>query len=136
MDCRRCRFCKDLPKYGGPGKVRQKCIARQCLRRSKILYTEESLQAGRPVLQEDMAAELRALGISIPQINDPMFFIEDIGAEEGTDPAAAEGAKESVVLINAIHVCLFVYLSSFHFCCCCCLFLGGFLGWGEELKLV
>ena len=135
MDCRRCRFCKDLPKYGGPGKVRQKCIARQCLRRSKILYTEESLQAGRPVLQEDMAAELRALGISIPQINDPMFFIEDIGAEEGTDPAAAEGAKESVVLINAIHVCLFVYLSSFHFCCCC-LFLGGFLGWGEELKLV
>ena len=28
-DCRACRFCKDMRKFGGPGKLRQKCIARQ-----------------------------------------------------------------------------------------------------------
>ena len=39
-DCRQCKFCKDLPKYGGPGRARQKCIKRQCLFLSKILQQE------------------------------------------------------------------------------------------------
>ena len=52
-----------MPKYGGPGKARQKCIKRQCLRLSRILYTEDPLQSGSsPALQQDMAAELMAVG--------------------------------------------------------------------------
>jgi len=95
-DCRRCRFCKDLPKYGGPGKIRQKCIARQCLRRSKILYSEESLLAGRLVLQEEMAAEFRALGMSIPQLDDPQFLFEQTKDEDGLSVVSVDGMKESV----------------------------------------
>merc|ERR1712048_915835 len=29
-DCRKCDYCKDSRKYGGPGKLRQKCRVRQC----------------------------------------------------------------------------------------------------------
>ena len=41
-DCRKCRFCCDMKKYGGPGKLRQKCIKRQCLKLSRILYQDDS----------------------------------------------------------------------------------------------
>ncbi|GAB6021469.1 CXXC-type zinc finger protein 1 [Chamberlinius hualienensis] len=30
-DCGRCDFCKDMRKFGGPNKIRQKCRQRQCL---------------------------------------------------------------------------------------------------------
>ncbi|KAL5013580.1 hypothetical protein ScPMuIL_007850 [Solemya velum] len=29
-DCRRCDFCKDMKKFGGPNRIRQKCRLRQC----------------------------------------------------------------------------------------------------------
>lgn len=97
MDCRRCRFCKDLPKYGGPGKARQKCIMRQCLRLSKILYTEESLLTGKLVFQEEMAAELKGLGMSLPQIDDPQFFYALGGGVDVSDGAAAEDEERGSV---------------------------------------
>lgn len=31
-DCQECSFCKDMKKYGGPGRAKQSCISRQCLR--------------------------------------------------------------------------------------------------------
>lgn len=30
-DCARCDYCKDMKKFGGPNKIRQKCRLRQCL---------------------------------------------------------------------------------------------------------
>ncbi|XP_060587380.1 lysine-specific demethylase 2A-like isoform X2 [Ruditapes philippinarum] len=30
-DCMECNFCKDMRKYGGPGRAKQSCISRQCL---------------------------------------------------------------------------------------------------------
>lgn len=44
--------------------MRQKCIKRQCLLLSRILYMEDPLQkvSSSPALQQDMAAELRAAG--------------------------------------------------------------------------
>ncbi|XP_066913903.1 CXXC-type zinc finger protein 1-like [Clytia hemisphaerica] len=36
-DCSTCDYCKDMRKYGGPGKLRQKCRLRQCHNLSKIL---------------------------------------------------------------------------------------------------
>ncbi|XP_033747428.1 lysine-specific demethylase 2A-like [Pecten maximus] len=30
-DCGECNFCKDMKKYGGPGRMKQSCISRQCL---------------------------------------------------------------------------------------------------------
>ena len=29
-DCGECKFCEDKPKFGGPSKLRQKCIERRC----------------------------------------------------------------------------------------------------------
>ena len=48
-DCRKCKYCKDMKRYGGRGKLRRRCIARQCRERSN-----------RPQRElERMAAELR-----------------------------------------------------------------------------
>ncbi|XP_033123248.1 lysine-specific demethylase 2B-like [Anneissia japonica] len=30
-DCGQCNFCKDMKKFGGPGRMKQSCINRQCL---------------------------------------------------------------------------------------------------------
>jgi len=30
-DCGDCHFCKDMKKFGGPGRMKQSCIARQCM---------------------------------------------------------------------------------------------------------
>ena len=61
-DCKKCRFCKDMPKYGGPGRMRQKCIKRQCHKLSRILYAEDPLHSKSRKLQHDIAAELKAVG--------------------------------------------------------------------------
>ncbi|XP_013789159.2 CXXC-type zinc finger protein 1-like, partial [Limulus polyphemus] len=36
-DCGRCDFCKDMKKFGGPNKIRQKCRQRQCLNFGLVL---------------------------------------------------------------------------------------------------
>ncbi|CAD5121051.1 DgyrCDS9592 [Dimorphilus gyrociliatus] len=30
-DCGECHFCKDMRKFGGPGRMKQTCISRQCM---------------------------------------------------------------------------------------------------------
>ncbi|ESO95380.1 hypothetical protein LOTGIDRAFT_52553, partial [Lottia gigantea] len=30
-DCEECNFCKDMRKFGGPGRMKQSCISRQCM---------------------------------------------------------------------------------------------------------
>ncbi|CAL1290006.1 unnamed protein product [Larinioides sclopetarius] len=30
-DCGECHFCKDMKKFGGPGRMKQSCISRQCM---------------------------------------------------------------------------------------------------------
>ncbi|XP_048584367.1 CXXC-type zinc finger protein 1 isoform X2 [Nematostella vectensis] len=37
VDCGVCDFCKDMRKFGGPNKMRQKCRQRQCLKMSRML---------------------------------------------------------------------------------------------------
>ena len=61
-DCRKCRFCKDMPKYGGLGRMRQKCIKRQCHKLSRILYAEDPLHSKSRKLHDDIAAELKKVG--------------------------------------------------------------------------
>lgn len=41
-DCGQCDFCKDMKKFGGPNKIRQKCRLRQCeIRARKLLRVRE-----------------------------------------------------------------------------------------------
>ena len=34
VDCKTCLACRDMPKYGGAGKVKQSCVKRKCCRPS------------------------------------------------------------------------------------------------------
>lgn len=34
-DCGECKMCLDKPKYGGPGRKKQRCLKRQCVQRRK-----------------------------------------------------------------------------------------------------
>ncbi|TWW70518.1 F-box/LRR-repeat protein 19 F-box and leucine-rich repeat protein 19 [Takifugu flavidus] len=29
-ECGECHFCKDMKKFGGPGRMKQSCLLRQC----------------------------------------------------------------------------------------------------------
>uniref|UniRef100_A0A7N9AQ43 CXXC-type zinc finger protein 1 n=1 Tax=Mastacembelus armatus TaxID=205130 RepID=A0A7N9AQ43_9TELE len=41
-DCAQCDFCKDMKKFGGPNKIRQKCRFRQCeVRARKMLRVKD-----------------------------------------------------------------------------------------------
>ncbi|KAJ8393490.1 hypothetical protein AAFF_G00059630 [Aldrovandia affinis] len=41
-DCAQCDFCKDMKKFGGPNKIRQKCRLRQCdVRARKMLRVRD-----------------------------------------------------------------------------------------------
>uniref|UniRef100_A0A3Q1GEZ9 CXXC-type zinc finger protein 1 n=1 Tax=Acanthochromis polyacanthus TaxID=80966 RepID=A0A3Q1GEZ9_9TELE len=37
-DCAQCDFCKDMKKFGGPNKIRQKCRFRQCEVRARVRH--------------------------------------------------------------------------------------------------
>ena len=37
-DCGECNFCHDMKKYGGPGRMKQSCIKRQCLSVSSDVF--------------------------------------------------------------------------------------------------
>ena len=88
-DCRKCRFCKDMPKYGGTGRLRQKCIRRQCLKLSRILYSEDPLQSKTAVLQQEMVAELKAAGSKL------VMYSEINTADSAVHDSTVVTAKES-----------------------------------------
>lgn len=100
-NCKKCRFCKDMPKYGGPGRMRQKCIKRQCLKYSKILYAEDPLHSKKKVLHQDIAAELKAVGGDIPQVNPeaPNFVAS---AEESSILEFASVSEAAVQSLRAV----------------------------------
>uniref|UniRef100_A0A671KWM5 CXXC-type zinc finger protein 1 n=1 Tax=Sinocyclocheilus anshuiensis TaxID=1608454 RepID=A0A671KWM5_9TELE len=39
-DCGLCDFCKDMKKFGGPNKIRQKCRLRQCEVRARVTHLD------------------------------------------------------------------------------------------------
>uniref|UniRef100_A0A6Q2WV15 CXXC-type zinc finger protein 1 n=1 Tax=Esox lucius TaxID=8010 RepID=A0A6Q2WV15_ESOLU len=43
-DCAQCDFCKDMKKFGGPNKIRQKCRLRQCDVRARVSLTHRDMQ--------------------------------------------------------------------------------------------
>ncbi|CAI8020698.1 CXXC-type zinc finger protein 1 [Geodia barretti] len=84
-DCKKCRFCKDMPKYGGLGRMRQKCIKRQCHKLSRILYAEDPLHSKSRKLHEDIAAELKKVGGRV--------VLSSTSEGEGTYKDAEEASK-------------------------------------------
>lgn len=59
-ECGDCNFCRDMKKFGGPGKLKQTCVLRQCLSVSRLrsrlfakasvgLLSVDPLQPGLPL---------------------------------------------------------------------------------------
>uniref|UniRef100_A0A668A7C2 CXXC-type zinc finger protein 1 n=1 Tax=Myripristis murdjan TaxID=586833 RepID=A0A668A7C2_9TELE len=46
-DCAQCDFCKDMKKFGGPNKIRQKCRLRQCEVRARKMLRVKDEEIGR-----------------------------------------------------------------------------------------
>ncbi|KAK7488570.1 hypothetical protein BaRGS_00020187 [Batillaria attramentaria] len=52
-DCGRCDFCKDMRKFGGPNKIRQKCRLRQC-QNFGISMTKVGFLSGRDLGADEL----------------------------------------------------------------------------------
>uniref|UniRef100_A0A3Q4MIG1 CXXC-type zinc finger protein 1 n=1 Tax=Neolamprologus brichardi TaxID=32507 RepID=A0A3Q4MIG1_NEOBR len=55
-DCAQCDFCKDMKKFGGPNKIRQKCRLRQCEVRARVHDEEEGFSESELELYEQYKA--------------------------------------------------------------------------------
>ena len=47
-DCGDCKFCADMPKFGGPGRKKKRCIHRQCLiekqlEKTSLVHVQETI---------------------------------------------------------------------------------------------
>ncbi|XP_065893030.1 lysine-specific demethylase 2B-like isoform X2 [Dysidea avara] len=58
-DCGKCRFCKDKPRFGGPGKLKQACSKKKCLQLAKPKTGSPSKEdrAQSPSKEEEEKAE-------------------------------------------------------------------------------
>uniref|UniRef100_A0A3B5MFX7 Uncharacterized protein n=1 Tax=Xiphophorus couchianus TaxID=32473 RepID=A0A3B5MFX7_9TELE len=54
-DCAQCDFCKDMKKFGGPNKIRQKCRLRQCEVRARVRgwHGNQSSRVHQPITAEE-----------------------------------------------------------------------------------
>lgn len=57
-DCRRCDFCKDKGKFGGPNKIHQKCRQRQCMNFGLIFGKKPKFFPGFPIEDVEDAQRL------------------------------------------------------------------------------
>ena len=48
VNCGVCVFCQDMPKFGGPGKMKQACKSRKCLGSSSSTSIVSTMPAGDP----------------------------------------------------------------------------------------
>ena len=101
IDCRKCRFCKDMKKYGGVGRLRQKCIKRQCLKFSRLLYTEDPLVSGGNIrLQEEIKQEFEKLE-SLPKQYDGVHSTGQVTDHMiETKAMVSESSKYSIHSLN------------------------------------
>lgn len=57
LNCTSCKYCRDNPKYGGPGKLKKACIKHKCINMQRKSDTEISKPAMKwgmhtPVMQQ------------------------------------------------------------------------------------
>lgn len=95
-----------MPKYGGPGRARQKCIKRQCLFLSRILQQEVAAEikageSGPAILQQELAKELGGgavpggLGGAMPE-----------RSQEGDESAESASDHKMYVTLDTMYITL------------------------------
>ena len=51
-NCEICKYCRDSPKYGGPGKLKKACLQWKCIKMQKRVDTE--MYINKPTLKSSM----------------------------------------------------------------------------------
>uniref|UniRef100_A0A3Q2C8M7 CXXC-type zinc finger protein 1 n=1 Tax=Cyprinodon variegatus TaxID=28743 RepID=A0A3Q2C8M7_CYPVA len=60
-DCAQCDFCKDMKKFGGPNKIRQKCRLRQCEVRARVRQQHPDVKDTLPDQSDEEDAQSDSL---------------------------------------------------------------------------
>ncbi|OWF42331.1 CXXC-type zinc finger protein 1-like isoform X1 [Mizuhopecten yessoensis] len=104
-DCGRCDFCKDMRKFGGPNKIRQKCRLRQCLNFCRFRKNQGGLnmsvkkpeKSQRTVTSETESMRTSFSGHFSEDEDEFMDFDEDGGTSENVEKPSKNkpGRKKS-----------------------------------------
>ncbi|XP_078393749.1 F-box/LRR-repeat protein 19-like, partial [Cetorhinus maximus] len=63
-ECGECHFCKDMKKFGGPGRMKQSCLLRQCT--APVLpHTAVCLMCGEAGKEESVEGEAEKFKLSL-----------------------------------------------------------------------
>ncbi|XP_056107447.1 CXXC-type zinc finger protein 1b isoform X1 [Rhinichthys klamathensis goyatoka] len=85
-DCGQCDFCKDMKKFGGPNKIRQKCRLRQCVVRArKMLRVRDEEFSLRERKDNIMHRDRRYLDDYDENDMEPYEHYKDRNASWGSD---------------------------------------------------
>ena len=87
-ECRRCRFCRDLKKFGGPGILKQVCIERRCpFKRYALPSTVASATvASFEHIESGLQDDDGSLGFNIqPRKHDMTQNLDDSSSKDGGD---------------------------------------------------
>ncbi|XP_061745155.1 CXXC-type zinc finger protein 1-like isoform X1 [Nerophis ophidion] len=96
-DCATCDFCKDMKKFGGPNKIRQKCRLRQCEVRAQHMRLCKKLDVGavqQKMLRVKEVEEARASGVKGRGLHRKSHMTEEEDEEEEEEEAFSESELE------------------------------------------
>ncbi|XP_067835700.1 CXXC-type zinc finger protein 1-like [Heptranchias perlo] len=116
-DCGQCDFCKDMKKFGGPNKIRQKCRLRQCeIRARKLLRVRDD----ELVMIKEQLAQVKTEPESLSDDGErgsapPMYH------DYAASPSSGDQNKVSSPLAaRSLPLCVFVGLSGRPYCRAVC----------------
>ena len=66
-DCGVCKYCRDKPKYGGPGRLKQSCEKRKCINIGKQVESKTPLhtQYGKKKQKQQQQQQNTALAYTV-----------------------------------------------------------------------
>ncbi|XP_045106770.1 uncharacterized protein LOC123501815 isoform X3 [Portunus trituberculatus] len=97
VPCGNCLYCEDMPKFGGPGRYRQKCVKQLCVYHPRLQALKLSNRTRLTYDEQHISQEtLSQLGTVIPAPSDEAIDLgcgdsrehqEEVESLEGTDQA-------------------------------------------------
>ncbi|XP_065673392.1 CXXC-type zinc finger protein 1-like [Hydra vulgaris] len=102
MDCGQCDFCADMKKFGGPGKLRQKCRAKQCLFLSQVRKKNDQVHREKKRRSKDLSDSSDSLNTSLTTSTGKLLtnyptlspVLEQEANEQETDDSYSERYSE------------------------------------------
>ena len=94
-DCQICRFCQDMKKYGGEGKLRQKCRFRMCSAQIQTKNLRRINQASKEVASERILTDISG----VAPVNDSRS-VETQGKVILTATGSGPNSRASNTILN------------------------------------